>query len=215
MKNSVLCRLLESAGTVCFVGDSLTEGTINGGIPWYEPIRSQISGKIVNISQGGATTKIMLEYFLPSIVRAAADFYVVAVGANDILFRDPMFCATTAESYVRSLETLRSAICARRPDAYFVFIAPWLATDGDAGIIGGTKPPDTDEAYRKYTAALESWCEGTGDLFINPNGYIARQFAQSSPELYLLDFIHPNADNGVRLYAEAVLAYENQEIAPL
>ncbi len=215
MKNSALCRLLESAGTVCFVGDSLTEGTINGGIPWYEPIRPRIPGKIVNISQGGATTKILLEYFLPSIVRAAADLYVVAVGANDILFRDPMFCATTAENYVQSLETLRSAICARRPDANFVFIAPWLATDGDAGIIGGAKPPDTDEAYRKYTAALEAWCKKTGDIFINANGYIARQFAQSSPELYLLDFIHPNADNGVRLYAEAVLTYESQEIAPL
>ena len=55
MKNSRICRLLQNAETVCFVGDSLTEGTINGGVPWYEPIRSSIRGKIVNVSQGGAS----------------------------------------------------------------------------------------------------------------------------------------------------------------
>ena len=134
MQNSRICRLLQNAETVCFVGDSLTEGTINGGVPWYEPIRSSIRGKIVNVSQGGATTKILLAYFLPAIVRAEADLVVVAAGANDILFRDPMFCAMTAADYIQSLQKLRDAVCERRPDAKFVFIAPWIATDGDAGI---------------------------------------------------------------------------------
>ena len=36
MKDSRLYRLLQGAETVCFVGDSLTEGTINGGVPWLE-----------------------------------------------------------------------------------------------------------------------------------------------------------------------------------
>ena len=205
MKGSHLYRLLSQSETVCFVGDSLTEGTMNGGVPWYEPLRPWIRGKIVNISQGGATTKILLGYFLPSIVHAAADLYVVAVGANDILFRDPLFCATTAEGYVRNLQKLRDAACERRPDAKFVFIAPWLATDGDAGIIGGEKPPDTDAAYRHYTEALKAWCDETGDIFIHANGHIARRFALSSPETYLVDFIHPNAGLGVQLYAEATL----------
>ncbi|MBR5163752.1 MAG: SGNH/GDSL hydrolase family protein [Schwartzia sp.] len=205
MKNSRLYRLLQSADTVCFVGDSLTEGTINGGVPWYAPLQAAIHGKIVNISQGGATTKILLAYFLPSIVEAAADLYVVAAGANDILFRDPLFCAVTATDYIQNLQKLRDAVCARRPDAKFVFIAPWIATEGDASIIGGITPPDTDTAYRNYTAALSAWCKDTGDVFIDPNTYISRQFALSSPETYLLDFIHPNAGVGVRLYAEAVM----------
>ena len=178
---------------------------MNGGVPWYDPIRPWIHGKIINVSQGGATTKILLGYFLPPIVRAAADLYIFAAGANDILFRDPLFCAMTAESYVHNLKNLRDAVCERRPDAKFVFIAPWLATDGDAGIIGGAKPPDTDAAYGNYTEALRAWCEKTGDAFIDANGYIARRFAQSSPESYLLDFIHPNAGIGVRLYAKAAL----------
>ncbi len=205
MQNSRICRLLQNAETVCFVGDSLTEGTINGGVPWYEPIRSSIRGKIVNVSQGGATTKILLAYFLPAIVRAEADLVVVAAGANDILFRDPMFCAMTAADYIQGLQKLRDAVCERRPDANFVFIAPWIATDGDAGIIGGVVPPNTDKAYADYTAALQTWCRNTGDVFIDASGYIARAFASSSPEKYLIDFIHPNAGAGVRLYAEAVL----------
>lgn len=205
MQNSRICRLLQNVETVCFVGDSLTEGTINGGVPWYEPIRSSIRGKIVNVSQGGATTKILLAYFLPAIVRAEADLVVVAAGANDILFRDPMFCAMTAADYIQSLQKFRDAVCERRPDAKFVFIAPWIATDGDAGIIGGVVPPNTDKMYADYTAALQTWCRDTGDVFIDANGYIARAFASSSPEKYLIDFIHPNAGAGVRLYAEAVL----------
>ena len=207
MKRSRLFRLLQNAETVCFVGDSLTEGTMNGGVPWYDPIRPWIRGNIVNISQGGATTKVLLGYFLPSIVRAAAELYVIAIGANDILFRDPLFCAATAAGYVQNLRKIRDAICGQRPNAGFVFIAPWIATDGDAGVIGGVIPSDIDAAYRSYTEALRAWCKETGDAFIDANGYIARKFAQSSPEDYLVDFIHPNGGNGVRLYAEAVLTY--------
>lgn len=205
--DSCIYRLLQNVETVCFVGDSLTEGTMNGGVPWYAPIKPLMHGRIVNISQGGATTNILLTYFLPSIVRAAAELYVFAAGANDILFRDPMFCATTATDYVNNLQKLRDAVCESRPDARFVFIAPWIAMDGDASIIGGMKPPDTDAAYRSYTAALKAWCEKTGDVFVDANGYIARQFAVCSQEDYLVDFIHPNAGAGVRLYAEAVLRY--------
>ena len=66
MAGSRIYRLLQSAETVCFVGDSLTEGTMNGGVPWYEPIRPWIRGKIFNISQGGLTAKSLSAYFLPS-----------------------------------------------------------------------------------------------------------------------------------------------------
>lgn len=205
MKESRIYRLLQDAAAVCFVGDSLTEGTMNGGVPWYAPIQPWILGKIANISQGGLTAKSLSAYFLPSIVHTEAELFVVAIGANDILFRDPLFCAMTAADYIQNLRKLRDAIRARHPDARFVFIAPWIATDGDASLIGGVLPPNTDEMYRDYTAALQAWCADTGDTFIDANGYIARRFALSSPESYLVDFIHPDAGDGVRLYSEAIL----------
>ncbi len=214
MKRSRLFRLLQDAETVCFVGDSLTEGTMNGGVPWYEPVRPFIPGNIVNISQGGATAKILPAYFLPSVVRAAADLVVVAAGANDVLFRDPMFCAMTAKDYIQSLQRLRAAVCERRPGTNFSFIAPWPATDGDASLIGGVVPPDADRAYGEYTAALRDWCAETGDLFIDASPYIAGRFAEYSPEAYLVDFIHPNATAGVRMYTEAVLLSGGTDAAP-
>lgn len=204
MKESRIYRLLRDAATVCFAGDSLTEGTMNG-VPWYEPLRPWIHGKIINISQGGLTAKSLAAYFLPSVANTEAALFVVAIGANDILFRDPLFCAMTATDYIKNLRKLRDAVCARRPDTRFVFIAPWIATDGDASLIGGALPPNTDEMYRDYTAALKTWCADTGDTFIDANDYISRRFALSSPEDYLVDFIHPNAASGVRLYSEAVL----------
>ena len=54
-------KALTAAENVCFIGDSLTEGTKNGGVPYFEPLEQLIRGKIFNISQGGATTKILLE----------------------------------------------------------------------------------------------------------------------------------------------------------
>lgn len=198
-------RLLQNAKNVCFVGDSLTEGTINGGIPWYFPIHPLIQGKIFNVAQGGATTTVLLAIFLKEILRSEAELYVFAAGANDILFRDPEFCAVTAEEYIDNLQKIRDAITAHRPEAKFIFIAPWIAMDGDASIIGGMKPPDTDAAYISYTSALEAWCDKTGDIFINANEYISKHFETHSQHDYLIDFIHPNSHIGVELYAEAVL----------
>ena len=211
MKTSPAYQLLQNAKTVCFVGDSLTEGTINGGIPWYFPIHNSIQGKIFNVSQGGATTTVLLAIFLKEIIRSEAELYVFAAGANDILFRDPEFCAVTAGEYIENLQKIRNAIIERRSDAKFIFIAPWIAMDGDASIIGGMKPSDTDAAYISYTAALKAWCEKTGDIFINANEYISKHFETHSQYEYLIDFIHPNSHIGVELYAEAVLTQASEQ----
>jgi lysophospholipase L1-like esterase len=205
MENSLILRLLQEAAAVCFIGDSLTEGTINGGIPWYNPIRQWISGRIVNVSQGGMTTTALLAVYLREILNSEAELYVIAVGANDILFRDAEFCAVTAEEYIQNLQSIRTAVVNRMPEAKFVFIAPWIAMDGDMSIIGGMKPPDTDLTYKSYTSALKEWCSTTGDTFINANEYLADHFSKHPQSDYLIDFIHPNSGPGVKLYAEAVL----------
>ena len=207
MKKGPVYRRLVAAESVCFVGDSLTEGTMNGGVPWYAPLQPLLRGKVFNISQGGATIKLLRAYFLEEITGTAADCFVIAVGANDILFRDPAFCVVTAADYIRQLQALRDDVRAQRPDAGFVFIAPWLATEGDASVIGLPEPPECGGVYADYTAALQRWCRETGDVFVNANAFLARQFSREKASTYLVDFIHPNAGAGVRLYARAVLLY--------
>ncbi len=60
-----------------FVGDSLTEGTKNGGVPWHEPIEPSLEGKTVsNFSKGGCTVSYISENVngIP-----ASELYVVAI----------------------------------------------------------------------------------------------------------------------------------------
>ena len=129
MENSLILRLLQEAAAVCFIGDSLTEGTINGGIPWYNPIRQWISGRIVNVSQGGMTTTALLAVYLREILNSEAELYVIAVGANDILFRDAEFCAVTAEEYIQNLQSIRTAVV-----NHTSALKEWCSTNGDTFI---------------------------------------------------------------------------------
>ncbi len=194
---------LTAAENVCFIGDSLTEGTKNGGVAWFEPLENLVRGKIFNISKGGATTKTLLER-LDEMIKTGADLFVVAVGTNDIRYRDKNICAMTPEEYVATLQKLRDGIRAKIPNAKFVFIAAWTSTDGDfvSALPFGEKIKLNDA----YAAALKNWCALQGEIFINPNPYIDARLKIFPQKDYLVDFIHPNADKGVELYAAAVIS---------
>ena len=204
MKAGVVYPLLKNSKTVCFVGDSITEGTKNGGIPWYEPIEHLVSGSIKNISVGGCTTKMLLEKkMLRDIVTAKADIYVIAVGTNDICYRDSKICAMTSEEYTTNLQALQNAIKEKQPEAKLIFITPWTSTDGDLN----SKLPFADkmEMNQTYSVALKKWCSESGNIYINPNKHIADTLSCYPHGRYLTDFIHPNGRQGVQLYSEAVL----------
>lgn len=194
---------LTAAENVCFIGDSLTEGTKNGGVAWFEPLENLVRGKIFNISKGGATTKTLLER-LDEMIKTGADLFVVAVGTNDIRYRDKNICAMTPEEYIATLQKLRAGILEKNPTAKFVFIAAWTSTDGDfvSALPFGEKIKLNDA----YAAALKNWCALQGEIFINPNPYIDTRLKIFPQKDYLVDFIHPNADKGVELYAAAVIS---------
>lgn len=196
-------KALTAAKNVCFVGDSLTEGTRNGGIPWFEPIEHLISGKIFNVSRGGATTKTLLKR-LDEMIQSDADLFVVAVGTNDVRYREENVCSMTPEEYVADLQKLRDGIRKKIPDAKFIFIAPWTSTDGD--FISALPFDEKIKLNDAYSNALKNWCAEHGELFINANHYINDRLKLLPHKDYLVDFIHPNADKGVELYAKAVLS---------
>ncbi|MBQ6005763.1 MAG: CapA family protein [Selenomonadaceae bacterium] len=195
-------KSLIAAENVCFIGDSLTEGTKNGGVPYFEPLETLIRGKIFNISQGGATTKILLER-LDEIIQNGADLFVVAVGTNDVRYRDDKICSMTPEEYIFNLKKLRDAVKNKNPAAKFIFIAPWTSTDGD--FISRLSFDEKIKLNDEYSAALKDFCAANGEIFINANPYIDAHLKIYPHKNYLIDFIHPNADEGVKLYSEAVL----------
>lgn len=57
-KNRFLERV-NSCKSVCFIGDSITQGTKNGGVSWYEPLMRYITAEIHNFSWGGGTVKTL------------------------------------------------------------------------------------------------------------------------------------------------------------
>lgn len=202
MKNGLLYSAIESSASVCFIGDSVTEGTRNGGCPWYEPMEEYFTDKrIFNYSKGGCTASYMTQRTneIP-----AAELYVIALGTNDVRYRDESICAMTSEDYVSEMNRLKENLSAVSPSAEFIFIAPWYSTDADpyCSMSYSEKIRLNDE----YSLALEQYCKNNSVGFINANEYIKSSLSTAPDRRYLLDHIHPNRAEGVILYSEAVLS---------
>ena len=203
LRQSAFYKALNDANGVCFIGDSVTEGWRNGGVPWYEPLEDAIRGRVINCGWGSATVKILLDRHIEEICNADADLFVVAIGTNDVRYRNPNKCAMDSDVYVERLGELRSKIVERNPNARFVFIAPWYSTDGDRQ----TKLQYREKLalYDEYATALRATCDANGDLFLDPNPYIRSRLDERPHSEFMLDYVHPNATSGVRLYSEAAL----------
>ena len=202
--DKALYRLIDEAGSVTFIGDSITEGTKNDGHPWYETMMADFQGKrVVNVSKGGYTVKKLMDEFEADILASNTDLYVVAIGCNDVRYRNKKTCAMTSEAYVEALDEMVSLIRQSNPDAKIVLLPPWMTLDNDTvtSLDQQTKDALTDE----YSAALAAYAAENGHTFIDPNGYLRNFFANAGRKLYTDDGIHPNATLGVELYSMAVL----------
>ena len=201
MREGKLWKAMDNASSICFVGDSVTDGSKNGGCPWYEPIEQYLSGKeVTRYSQGGATVM----YFTQRVSEIPkADLYVIAVGTNDVRYREEAVCAMTAEEYVKRMGNLRKSLLDRSPGAKIVFIAPWTSTDGDT--MSDLSYKDKVAMNRQYSDALRKYCAENDVIYINANPYIEETFKATPASRFLVDYIHPNAGEGVRLYSMAVL----------
>lgn len=204
MEQMPFFEAVTEAGSVCFMGDSITYGTKNGGVPWYEPMISYIEGDILNLSYGGWTTQDLIDETgnIPE-----AQVFVIAIGTNDVRYDDPNLGAVTAEDYISNIEQVEAAIRAINPDADIWFIAPWISFDGDQ-----VSPLPIEEVTARrlsYSSALEAFCSEHNDHYIDPNGYIDNVVSRLPQGDYLLDWIHPNVRQGVALYTEAVIMTSN------
>lgn len=208
MKNGRFFKMITEADGVCFIGDSVTEGTKNGGYGWYEPLEKYINGGVYNVSKGSTTIRLISERS-DEMINADAELYVIAVGTNDVRYRDEEICAMTAADYTAAVQRLCGNISSAKPEAEFVLIAPWTSVDGDGASALGYD--NKIKLNNEYSAALETMCTENGYTFIDPNPYIESFIGQKNGRYpisdYLLDHIHPNAHKGIYLYSEAVLKY--------
>lgn len=204
--NAALSLLASSSKTV-YVGDSVTDGCKNGGYGWFEPIaRAWPAADYVVEAHGGATIKTLLKDG-SKIAAHQAQVYVIAVGTNDIRYRQPQLCAMTAEEYVASIDLLVAQVLGQNPHASFVFVAPWPSLDMDPF----TRVPHQQKAaiYAEFTEALRQYCHDRGHLFADPSAEILAAINLKPGNHYLKDHIHPNATRGIRLYSQKFITSFN------
>ncbi|OGO86746.1 MAG: hypothetical protein A2Y22_05905 [Clostridiales bacterium GWD2_32_59] len=206
MTKTDLYKLFCKSKTVCFVGDSITAGSENGGYSWYEPLMASFPDSIVYKEAWGAATTLTLLEKIETIARHSADLYVIAIGTNDVRYRNKKTCAMDASSYIENINSLIVKILSKKPNAHFVLISPWLALDNDPYTQISVEKRDL--MLSQFGEALRLYCEKKDYCFIDPNPAIDEMFLRCSPSKYLIDHIHPNASVGINLYSEKVLTYK-------
>jgi len=209
MRGTDLCKLLSQSKTICFVGDSITAGSENGGYGWYEPMMAAFPEITVNKEAwGSATTQTLLKNS-GSIAERCADLYVIAIGTNDVRYRNSKTCAMDKVSYIENIDRLIKKIKEENPQAHFVLISPWLARDNDP--YTAIPVEKRDQLLTEYSDALELYCEENRYGYIDPNPAIKEALLKCAPSDFLIDHIHPNASAGIALYSEKVLAYSKSK----
>lgn len=202
-----LVTLLQQSRRVCFMGDSVTAGSENGGYPWYHPLAQAFPHLSVSaVAEGGCTVSRLLSLLdKASAAVYDADVYIIAIGTNDIRYRDPARCAMTAPEYIAQLRALTHRLADHRESIpRFVFVAPWYSTPED--FITPLSRLEKEQMMQEYTNALETFCRSDEHLFLNPNPALTTILNQADlRNEYLIDYIHPNPRKGCFLYSAAVM----------
>ena len=203
-KNKELYKLINNSENITFIGDSITEGTKNNFHPWFEPlVHSFDNKKIINISKENYTTKRILIDFKNHILSSKTQLYIIAIGTNDIRFRNQTICAMNKNEFIEEINKIVDLIKKSNINSKIVLITPWMSLPSDTiSIVHGN---EKKKLYDEYSFSLKEYCEKNNFTFINPNLYLETILNENSKKKYLIDFIHPNDNEGIELYSEAVL----------
>ena len=129
-RNDKIYQYINNSSSITFIGDSITKGTKNGFHPWYEPmIKCFKNKKIINISKGSYTTKLVIHNFRDKLINSKSDLYIIAIGTNDIRYRDSSICAMNAREYIYQIQKIVNFT--KNSKAKYIFIAPWFSTMDD------------------------------------------------------------------------------------
>ena len=191
LKDSELYEDMQSGKSFCFLGDSITAGSVTEGIPWYRPLTPYISGTVSNFSRGGWTVSNLIDKAdnIPE-----ADIYVIAIGINDILFPEDEDSAQTALEFASKCKELGELLTNRSPGSKIYFILPWSFIDSDFV-----------ERGSRFRSALAQTCIAKGYRYINPDPVIQSVIEDEGASKYMYNDFHPNAPDGIGLYCYAVL----------
>ena len=200
--NREIYKYIENSNSITFIGDSITERTRNEYHPWYEPmIKCFTNKKIINISKGSYTTRLIIRDFKNDIIESNSDLYIIALGTNDVRYRRKEVCAMDEKEYIKQLEKIVDLAKNTKEERKFVFIAPWFSTFDDK--VSRLNHSDKKKMMKEYSFELEKFSKKNNYIFIDTNDYLEKIVTPNKSK-YLLDFIHPNNQDGIELYSEGL-----------
>lgn len=202
-KKKEIFKLIDKSYSITFIGDSITEGTKNNYHPWYEPLIYYFTNKkVINISKGSYTTTLIIKDFKYQIMKSKSDLYIIALGTNDIRYRNPEICAMTKEKYINNIKKIIALAKTNNKNSKFILISPWFSNNNDKNC--KLNEIEKNKFFEEYANILKHFCDKNNYLYINPNPYIFNNIKNNYSK-YMLDQIHPNDKNGIELYSEAIL----------
>ena len=202
-KDKEIFKLIDESESITFIGDSITEGTKNGYVPWFIDLMDCFSDKEVhNISKGGYTTKRIVKDYKQEILDTKSDLYIIAIGTNDVRYRNEKTCAMTSEAYIDEIKEIIKIVKDSNKDAKIVLISPWMTLKNDN--ISKLKEKEKDAMIDEYSNALEEFANENEYSYINPNPYLREYFKNHDYKSYMIDAIHPNSTTGITLYSKAI-----------
>ena len=114
-------------------------------------------------------------------------FYIVALGTNDAIYRNPSICAMTKEDYIKNIEIIVNFAKKNNIYSKFFFIAPWLSNPNDKYSI--LKESEKNKLLDEYREGLKNYCHKNNFLFINPNKYINEKLKIIENNISYIKFI--------------------------
>ena len=190
LRDSELFEDMRSGRSFCFIGDSITYGSVTDGIGWYEPMRPYIKGDIFEFAAGGWTTRSLIGEMEDIPV---AEIYVIAIGINDVKFVE---YGITEEEYISNLQALSEHLLSVSPGAKMYFISPWVLWD---------HPEEIISRRTEFCEALSSWCDGVQRIYEDPYPVILSVLEKEGADRYMYNDFHPNSPDGVGLFSYSVL----------
>ena len=199
LKDSELFEDLQSGRSICFLGDSITAGTEINGVHWYDPLVPYIKGDIYNLSMGGWMVQNLIDQTgnIPK-----ADIYIIAIGINDVLFKNTVKSSKTPAEFAERTALLAENICDISPSAKIYFISPWTFISEKEELI---------ESGRQYRSALRDLCAEKGYGYIDPDPIVVSVLDTEGTNKYMFNSFHPNASRGVGLFSYAVLKAAHEQ----
>lgn len=196
LMNTNLYNDLKNSNSVCFIGDSITDGTVNGNHGWYEPLINNFDIDIKKVAFGSYTTKLMLNK-KNELKNCSSDINIIALGTNDIRYRNENSAMTTDE-YISNIQKITDLL-----DNKIVLIAPWYSMNYDK--VTKLSISEKNKLFVDYSNALKEFAQKNNYAFINPNKDLEKVLNNSNTSFYLKDYIHPNGYTGVYLYSEIIM----------